>query len=80
MPDVLLMNAEPALLFRYVTEVIERLHTLNPVLVYFYHTDVAQALRAICAVRGSAWEAYQEGWNWQLSVSPFPCLQLRNYP
>jgi hypothetical protein len=63
MTDVLLMNAEPALLSRYVAEVIECLHNLNPVLIYFYHVDVAQALRAICAVRGSVWEAYQVNWK-----------------
>jgi hypothetical protein len=45
MTDLLLMNAEPAVLSRYVAEIIESLRNLNPVVIYFYHPDVAQALR-----------------------------------
>ncbi len=63
MTDLLLMNAEPTVLSRYVTEVIESLRNLNPVVIYLYHADVAQALRAICAARGSPWEAYQVNWK-----------------
>jgi hypothetical protein len=68
MTDLMLMNAEPVVLYDYVTQVIESIHNLNPVVVYYYHTDVAQALRTIRDKRGSRWEAYQV--NWKLA-SPY---------
>src|SRR6266851_6427712 len=68
MTDVLLMNAEPAILRRYVAQVIEIIDDLNPVVIYFYRADIARALRTICDERGSAWEAYQV--NWKVS-SPY---------
>ncbi len=68
MTDVLLMNAEPAVLRRYVAQVIEIIDGLNPVVIYFYRADIARALRTICDERGSAWEAYQV--NWKVS-SPY---------
>src|SRR6266568_1855866 len=48
MTDLLLMNAEFSVLRYYVTKVIECLHSLNPVVIYFYHADIAQAIRSIC--------------------------------
>ena len=63
MTDLLLMNAEPAVLYDYVMQVIECLHELNPVLIYFYHQDIAKAIRAVCDARGSAWETYQINWK-----------------
>jgi hypothetical protein len=63
MTDLLLMNAEPDVLFGYVRQVIQCIHPLNPVLIYFYHADVAQALRRVCDARGSEWEAYQVNWK-----------------
>jgi thymidylate kinase len=57
MTDLLLMNAEPEVLLRYVTQVIESIQSLNPAIIYFYHADVAQALRVVCDARGSEWEA-----------------------
>ena len=63
MTDTLLMNAEPSVLYQYVAQVIECLHSLNPVVIYFYHTDIARAIRTICDERGSAWEAYQVNWK-----------------
>jgi hypothetical protein len=63
MTDLLLMNAEPATLYYYVAQVIECIADLRPVVIYFYHTDVARALRTICDARGSRWEAYQVNWK-----------------
>lgn len=63
MTDVLLMNAEPHMLYQYVAQVIEYLHSLHPVVIYFYHHDIARAIRTICDERGSAWEAYQVNWK-----------------
>src|SRR5262249_42756595 len=36
---------------------------LNPVILYFYHSDIARALRTVCDARGPAWEAYQVDWK-----------------
>jgi hypothetical protein len=78
MTDLLLMNAEPDMLWRYVTQVIERIHRLNPVLIYFYHADVTQALRSACDARGSAWEAYQVNWK---ASSPYGVQRsLQGFP
>jgi len=63
MTDLLLMNAEPLKLRNYVMQVIECLHELNPVLIYFYHQDTTKAIRAIFDARGSAWETYQINWK-----------------
>jgi len=68
MTDLLLMNAEPAILQRYVAQVIDTIADLDPVVIYFYHADIARALRAICDERGNTWEAYQV--NWKVS-SPY---------
>lgn len=78
--DLLLMNAEPDVLFRYVVQVLESIQRLNPVLIYFYHADVTQALRAVSDERGSEWEAYQVNWKvrspygMQRSLQGFPGL------
>ncbi len=63
MTDVLLMNAEPQVLYQYIAQVIECLHSLHPVVIYFYHHDIARAIRTICAVRGNPWETYQVNWK-----------------
>lgn len=63
MTDLLLMNADASVLRHYVEQVIECLHPLNPVVIYFYHTDIAQAIRSICNNRGKEWEAYQVNWK-----------------
>lgn len=57
------MNAEPPVLHQYVAQVIECIQVLNPIVIYFYQPDVAQALRTICNERGSKWEAYQVNWK-----------------
>lgn len=76
MTDLMLMNAEPAVLRCYVEQVIECIQDLNPVVVYFYHADVARALRTICDTRGSEWEAYQV--NWKVG-SPFRRAEVFKY-
>lgn len=63
MTDLLLMNAEPTVLHRYVEQVIECIQNLQPVVIYFRRADVACALRAICDERGSEWEQYQVNWK-----------------
>ena len=63
MTDLLLMDAGTPVLHDYVAQVIESINALRPVVIYFYHTDVAEALRIVCDRRGSAWEAYQVNWK-----------------
>ncbi len=63
MTDLLLMNAERAVLRSYVARIIESLRPLNPLVIYFYPTDIAQALRRICGERGKRWEEYQVNWK-----------------
>jgi len=63
MTDLLLMNAEPCVLQRYVKQVIECIQSLQPALIYFRRPDVAGALRNICDERGSEWEQYQVNWK-----------------
>lgn len=63
MTDLMLMNAPAEVLRAYVAQVIETISDLNPVVIYFLHPDIAQALRRICDARGSEWEAYQVNWK-----------------
>jgi hypothetical protein len=63
MTDLLLMDADPAALRRYIAQVVEIIGALRPVVIYFYHADVAAAVRAVADARGPAWEAYQVGWK-----------------
>jgi hypothetical protein len=61
--DVMLMDAAPEELYRYVERVIERIQILDPVVIYFTYTDVRLALRRVCDARGAGWEAYQVNWK-----------------
>jgi len=63
MTDLFLMNVEPSVLHNYVDQVIAHLQALKPVLIYFYHSNISQALRWICDERGKAWEDYQINWK-----------------
>ena len=63
MTDLMLMNAPTETLRSYVAQVIETISDLNPVVIYFSHPDIAQALHRICDERGSEWEAYQVNWK-----------------
>lgn len=63
MTDLLLMNADEALLRRYISQVLECLRPLDPTLIYLYQPDVAHALHTICETRGSWWQDYQVDWK-----------------
>ena len=63
MTDLLLMDVAPAVLRHYVEGVIATIQALQPVAIYLRHADVAQALRTVRDVRGSAWETYQVNWK-----------------
>lgn len=68
MTDLLLMNADGAVLRHYVAQILACLQRLKPAVIYFSHPDITQALRRICDERGREWEAYQV--NWKVS-SPY---------
>jgi hypothetical protein len=61
--DLMLMDAEPDLLHRYVAAVEAAIRPLRPCVVYLHHADVRRALRTVCDARGPTWEAYQVGWK-----------------
>jgi hypothetical protein len=63
MTDLFLMDAGPEALHRYVEQVLEVIDALNPIVIYFYHTDIVHAIRVVCDERGSEWEAYQINWK-----------------
>jgi deoxyadenosine/deoxycytidine kinase len=63
MTDLFLMNANISVLQRYVAQVVESLQPLSPVVIYFYHADIARAIRSVCNDRGEQWEAYQINWK-----------------
>jgi deoxyadenosine/deoxycytidine kinase len=63
MTDLLLMNADVSVLHHYVAQIIESLQSFKPVVIYFSHPDVAQAIHRICNERGRKWEAYQVSWK-----------------
>jgi thymidylate kinase len=63
MMDLLLLNAEPKVVQRYIKDVISLLRDLRPVLIYLYQADVAQALRRIGGTRGDEWISVQVRWK-----------------
>lgn len=63
MTDLLLMDAVPDVLRRYVEDILAAIQTLRPVVIYLRHADVGQALRTVREARGSAWETYQVDWK-----------------
>lgn len=52
----LMGDAKPTLLVDYAHKVQRITRDLNPVLIYFYQTNVAAALRKICDLRGQDFE------------------------
>ncbi|MCE4546383.1 MULTISPECIES: hypothetical protein [unclassified Caballeronia] len=65
---LLLMDAESALIFNYVSALAAIIAPLNPFVLYLWQEDVEQAVRTVCTERGSEWIDYQV--NWKLA-SPY---------
>jgi hypothetical protein len=61
--DLMLMDAEPAVLARYVEHVAEAVGPLAPAVVYLRQTDVPAALRRVSDQRGPEWVTYQVDWK-----------------
>jgi len=66
-------GAEPGVLMDYANEVQMIARDLHPALIYFYHNDVALALRRICAIRGREFED-----ELLYHMESFPFLKQRN--
>src|SRR5579884_3940387 len=56
--DLFLMDADPAVLHHYATQIIEVTQSLRPSVIYFYHAEIEAALHIVCDERGSEWESY----------------------
>jgi len=61
--DLMMMDADPEMLYRSATQILKTLAPLQPTVAYLYQSDVAQALHTICDTRGRDWEAYQVNWK-----------------
>jgi thymidylate kinase len=60
---LLLMACAPELLYQYVYNVLQLAQPLHPMIIYFYQSDVAQALDRIGAQRGQGWIKSQVAWK-----------------
>jgi hypothetical protein len=61
--DVLLMDAPLPVMQHYVARVATTIAPLQPVVLYCYQRDVAQALERTCATRGQEWKTFQINWK-----------------
>jgi hypothetical protein len=66
--SLFLLDADIALIRRYLHDVVAAIKPLRPLLIYFHQDDVDRAIRTIAAERGDAWVTYQV--NWKLA-SPY---------
>ncbi|BAT60635.1 hypothetical protein GJW-30_1_03183 [Variibacter gotjawalensis] len=58
-----LLDADIALIRRYLRDVITAIKPLYPLLIYFHQDDIDQAIRTVSAQRGDAWVKYQVDWK-----------------
>ncbi|MFS8930608.1 hypothetical protein [Cupriavidus taiwanensis] len=61
--NLLLMEAESALIFDYVQALTAVTAPLNPFVLYLWQEDVEKAIRSVCAERGDEWIEYQVNWK-----------------
>lgn len=61
--SLFLLEADTRLMHDYINEITATIRPLDPLLIYFQHTDIDQAIRSIAAERGSAWVQYQFEWK-----------------
>jgi hypothetical protein len=60
---LLLMDADSALIFDYVSALAAVIAPLNPFVLYLWQEDVEKALRTVCTERGPEWIDYQVNWK-----------------
>jgi hypothetical protein len=63
---LLLMDAEPALIFTYIQKLTTVIAPLDPFVFYLWQENVEDAIRTVCAERGPEWIDHQV--NWKLAV------------
>jgi hypothetical protein len=61
--SLFLLDADIALIRRYVRDVVAAMKPLRPLLIYFHQDDVDRAIRTIATERGDAWVTYQVNWK-----------------
>jgi len=61
--NLLLMEAEPALIADYVRRLVAVIEPLRPLIIYLWQHDVDKAIRTVCAERGDEWIKYQIDWK-----------------
>jgi hypothetical protein len=61
--NLFMMEMPEANLRAHISELMEIVGPLNPVVIYFRHTNLRYAIRTIFEVRGTDWESYQLGWK-----------------
>lgn len=61
--SLFLLEADIGLIRGYMREITAAITPLRPLLIYFRHSDIDQAMRSIGAERGSEWVQYQIDWK-----------------
>ena len=61
--SLFLLEADIGLIREYMREVIAAITPLHPLLIYFRHFNIDQAINSVAAERGSAWVQYQIDWK-----------------
>src|SRR5262249_52287037 len=61
--SLFLLEADIDFIRNYLQGITTAIAPLNPLLIYFLHTDVDEAIRSVGAERGSAWVQYQIEWK-----------------
>ena len=61
--SLFLLEADIGLMRKYVREVTAAIEPLCPLLIYFRHFNIDQAINSAAAERGSAWVQYQIEWK-----------------
>lgn len=61
--SLFLLEADIGLIREYMREITAAMTPLRPLLIYFRHFDIDQAIRSVGAERGSGWVQYQIDWK-----------------
>jgi len=61
--DLHFIDTDPELSAQYVSQIVEIIRDLNPVLIHLYQRDVEASLRQACTARGRMWTRHQVDWK-----------------
>jgi hypothetical protein len=67
--NLMLMGAGSKAIKGYCNAVEEIVRPMTPLVIYFYQSDIARAIRSIAAERGNEWVKYQVDWKLQTPYS-----------